>query len=197
MNFPKISDIPIRRKSIGLTQTDLARLVGVSKSTIAKLEKENHSPSYDLVIRIFDVLESERQKKLTQTKGFTAKDLMTKAKHLVTAKPNENFSKVIKIMLERGVSQAPVIENGFCIGSINMKQLSEFHAKNQPIKNIKIKEIMQEPFPTITQNEPIETISQLLTNNQAILVTEKGKISGIISNLDSAKIEITLKLTKK
>ena len=193
MNFPKISDIPIRRKSIGLTQTDLARLVGVSKSTIAKLEKENHSPSYDLVIRIFDVLESERQKKLTQTKGFTAKDLMTKAKHLVTAKPNENFSKVIKRMLERGVSQAPVIENGFCIGSINMKQLSEFHAKNQPIKNIKIKEIMQEPFPTITQNEPIETISQLLTNNQAILVTQKGKISGIISNLDSAKIEVELK----
>ena len=167
--------------------------MGVSKSAIAKLEKGRHSPSYALIIKIFDALESERQKKLTENQGFVARNVMTKAKHLVFVSPKDLFSVAIKKMSEKSISQVPVIENKVCVGSLSMKQLSEFHAKEKDISNIKVKEIMQEPFPTVNPQEPLQTISQLLTNNQAVLVTEKGKITGIISNLDSAKIEIKLK----
>jgi len=39
-----------------------------------------------------------------------------------------------------------------------------------PIKDIKVKEIMQEPLLTVNPQKPIQTISQLLANNQAIKI---------------------------
>src|SRR3989442_8819263 len=63
--LPDVDEIPRTRKVLGLTQTALARLAGVSQSTVVKVEKRQMNPSYDIVRRIMNALETEvrRQEK--------------------------------------------------------------------------------------------------------------------------------------
>ena len=45
-----------RRKELGITQTTLAELSGVSKNTIYKLERGENNPSLEIVDKILEVL---------------------------------------------------------------------------------------------------------------------------------------------
>ena len=51
--FPKLNEISKKRKILGLTQSELAKLAGVSQSLIAKLESGKIEPSYTKVKTIF------------------------------------------------------------------------------------------------------------------------------------------------
>ncbi len=59
VKFPESTEIKRLRKSIDLTQAELASLSGVSQSTIAKIERGGISGSYDSLVRIFTVLQEE------------------------------------------------------------------------------------------------------------------------------------------
>ena len=61
--LPELDGIPRLRKGLGLTQTALAALAGVSQSTVVKIEKGQMSPSYDIVRRIMNALESEMRRR--------------------------------------------------------------------------------------------------------------------------------------
>lgn len=49
-------NVKAMRRHLGMTQTELAEKVGVSKHTILRLEKEMFSPSFQDVIMICEVL---------------------------------------------------------------------------------------------------------------------------------------------
>jgi len=55
--FPTLEDIAKRRRQLGLKQSELAKMAGVSQSLIAKLESGTIDSSYTKVKTIFDVLE--------------------------------------------------------------------------------------------------------------------------------------------
>ena len=55
--FPTLDDIAKRRRQLGLKQSELAKMAGVSQSLIAKLEAGTIDSSYTKVKTIFDVLE--------------------------------------------------------------------------------------------------------------------------------------------
>ncbi|MBU4502216.1 MAG: helix-turn-helix domain-containing protein, partial [Nanoarchaeota archaeon] len=48
-----LEEIKIRRNKIGLTQTQLARLAGVSQSLIAKIESKKIDPTFSKTKSIF------------------------------------------------------------------------------------------------------------------------------------------------
>ena len=56
--LPKIEDIKRRRKILELTQTELAKMAGISQSLLVKIEAGRVSPTYDKAERIFLALES-------------------------------------------------------------------------------------------------------------------------------------------
>ena len=60
--LPPIDEIERRRKSLGLGQRQLAKIVGVSQSMIAKIETGRINPSYLKTKTIFDLLESLERK---------------------------------------------------------------------------------------------------------------------------------------
>ena len=72
MKFPPASDIKRIRKSIDVTQMELASSSGISQSTIAKIERGTISASYDTVVRLFETLESM---KADSRKEMTAGDV--------------------------------------------------------------------------------------------------------------------------
>lgn len=58
MKFPPASDIRRMRKALDITQAELAQESGISQSTIAKIERNRISASYNTVIALFETLDN-------------------------------------------------------------------------------------------------------------------------------------------
>jgi predicted transcriptional regulator len=58
--FSQIADrVAERRREIGLSQLELARLTGTTQSAIARLESGQRPPRIDTLLRIADALDAE------------------------------------------------------------------------------------------------------------------------------------------
>jgi len=81
-------------------------------------------------------------------------------------------------------SQLPVFDKNHSIGNINEKKITELIISEDlsQIINRKVKDLMEDSFPRIS------TISILLRDNSAVLVTKKDKTVGIITKSDLFKV---------
>ncbi|MGC8609884.1 MAG: CBS domain-containing protein [Thermoplasmata archaeon] len=185
--LPSLEEIKGLRIKIGLTQKQLADLVGLSQSYIARLEKGDINPTYENIRKIYSVLESYLDQNLNNE--ITAKEIMTR--NVISVNSNDTIEKAINIMINNGISQLPVLDNDVIVGSITEelvnKLLNNEKLKNN-IKNKKIKDYMEDSFPQISENTSIKIISYLLKQYQAVLVISKGKLVGIITKTDLIKI---------
>jgi len=58
--FAAVADkVSVRRQEIGLSQRELAELVGTTQSAIARLERGGRPPRIDTLLRIADALECD------------------------------------------------------------------------------------------------------------------------------------------
>ena len=182
--LPEVEEIRRKRKSLGLTQKELATISGVSQSLIAKIESKKVNPSYAVVKRIFDSLE-----RMEDEIRITAEKLLSS--HVIFVKRSDRVEKAIKLMREHGYSQLPVFEGGRPVGSVSERMILDFISKGEELHELlrkKVGEVMEDPFPVIAEKEPLSTILALLKNNHAILVSRKGRIVGIITKADLFKV---------
>jgi predicted transcriptional regulator len=178
--FPTLEDIAKRRRQLGLKQSELAKMAGVSQSLIAKLEAGTIDSSYTKVKTIFDVLERLEFKTKTQTEKVIHKNV-------VTVQKNDPISKIVKIMQEYGYSQIPVFDGKQSVGSISEKTiLRQIMAGKdmEEISKMSTAQIMEEAFPQISEDAPLALISSLLQTYSAVLVAKKGTPIGIITKAD-------------
>src|SRR5665647_945575 len=101
--FPTLEDIAKRRRQLGLKQSELAKMAGVSQSLIAKLEAGTIDSSYTKVKTIFEVLERLEFKTKVQTEKILHNEV-------VVVQKSDPISKVVNRMKEYGYSQIPVFE---------------------------------------------------------------------------------------
>ncbi|MCS7095514.1 MAG: CBS domain-containing protein [Candidatus Bathyarchaeota archaeon] len=182
--LPQIDEIARKRKMLGLTQKELAKLAGVSQSLIAKLESGKINPSYDKVKAIFDALE-----KLETNLDVRVSDVLHNK--VVGIQKNEPVAKAVKLMVEYGFSQLPVFDGESVVGSISEKTLMRKLLSTKDFTKISLQPvecIMEEGFPQVGKNTPIKVVSSLLDVYPAVLVSEKGKIVGIITKADLLKV---------
>lgn len=182
--LPSLEDIAKKRKMLGLTQKQLAKLAGVSQSLIAKLEAHKISPSYDKVKAIFDALESlEIRTELRATDVFH--------NTVVGIQKNEPLSKAVKLMMDHGYSQLPVFNGENVVGSVSEKAILEQMASGKDftqISQLSVEDVMEEGFPHVGKRTPLKLISDLLQVYPAVLVSERGKAVGIITKADLLKV---------
>lgn len=180
MEIRKIGEL---RRRLGLTQSELARLSGVSQSLIAKLEAGKIDIAYSKAVAIFTALEN----RLTvQKHRAAAKDIMTPG--IIFAKPSDNLDSVMNLMRKNAISQLPVVSDGKPLGSISDEAFVDWMVKYGPrISKIQAREVMGEGFPTIPENSSIEAITELLKFYKALLVKRGGEIAGIITKSDLIK----------
>ncbi|MCC6027791.1 MAG: CBS domain-containing protein [Archaeoglobales archaeon] len=170
-------EIRERRKKLKITQKELAERVGVSQSLIAKLEAGTIDPKLSLVKKILRVFEElERKKK--------AEDVMNSP--VIVADIDDSISKVAKVMIEKGISQMPVVDRGMIVGSVSERGI--FKAFYEGKRDLRVRDIIEAPLPEIGPKAEISEISRLLLDNPAIVVVEKGKILGIITKHDLMKL---------
>jgi predicted transcriptional regulator len=163
------------RTDAGLTQRRLAELVGVSQAHIAKIENGRVDPRLSTVNKILQVL--------TEGEGRKCKDLMTP--NVIFASATDNILEVSNLMIEKAISQFPVLQNAKIIGTITEETIIRNLHIN--IANEKVERIMDLPLPNVSAETSVNLIRPLLEDNPGILVTKKGDVIGIITRSDLLK----------
>ena len=160
------------REERGISQQKLAEAIGVSQAHIAKIENEKVNPTLSIVNNIMSILKEDHQVK--------CKKIMRK--NIVSITPDTKILDAIKLMKNFEISQIPVIEKGMCLGSITEKTIVNSMDKN--LRRMLVKDIMEKSFPIISSNESVEVAKMLLEYSQAVLLSEKQKIVGVITKSD-------------
>jgi predicted transcriptional regulator len=94
-------------------------------------------------------------------------------------------------MRETGYSQLPVFNGTQAVGSLTEKViLQRLMSTPNPDELSKqlIEEIMDEAFPTVSEETPLSMVSALLQYESAVLVARKGRVLGIITKADLLKV---------
>ena len=157
----------------GLSQSELAKLARVSQAHVAKIENESVDPRLSTVNRILFVL-SSRKKKLS------CRDVMNT--NIVSADPDMPIEKAIKLMRKFEISQVPVFQGKNNVGSISESTVVRNLGRN--LKRLQIKHILDKPFPCVDSGDPVDILPGILDFHPAVLVSEKGRIKGIVTKSD-------------
>ncbi len=173
----EIGEIRILRKRHSLTQSQLAKLSGVSQSLIAKVEAGVLDPSYSNFRKISEVLDGIGEEKETKA-GEVAKS------RIISAGRNETLSEAVRKMRQHGISQLPVIEKGVVVGLLAETNVIESIHSGKDIKKLKVSDVMGEAPPTVPVKTPLKVVTELLRVSPLIVVTDKGKPTGVITKAD-------------
>lgn len=160
------------RNERGLSQTELAKLANISQAHIAKIENEKVDPRLSTVNKILIILSKKE-------KIVKCSEVMSR---VMSIKPETPVKKIVTIMKSSGFSQLPVIERGRQVGVISEATLLRNMDKN--FEHLEARDILDRPFPVVDSEETIEILPPLLDIHPAVLVSEKGKIKGIITKSD-------------
>jgi predicted transcriptional regulator len=183
LHVQSLETVAQRRRALGLTQSELARLSGVSQSYIAKLEAKNIEPSYAKVQAIFEALSE-----LEQGRETKAGEIMTE--NLLSVSPGDPIQKAVNLIWEHSISQLPVLAEGVSIGSITERHLIDnilVGRQNNNLRDRLVSEVMGDPFPLLGEDTPVSLIADMLKIYPAVLVQRKGKVVGIITKADLLK----------
>ncbi len=128
-----------------------------------------------------------RDRGFLEIKKPKAIDLISSHKNqkLLTINAESHITDALAIMNKFGVSQIPVKKGEEFVGSLNDSYLFSKLIEDNSIKNKKVQEVMQAPFPFVDNQTLIEDISKLITKeNNAVLMTDLGGTTHIITKHD-------------
>lgn len=186
MKFPPASDIKRIRKSMDVTQSELSRLSGVGQSTIAKIERGRTSASYEIVVKLFETLEQMRK-----GHGTDMKAMDVASTNVVSIESSAQVHQASDLMRRTGYSQLPVIDSGVPVGSISERGIFELLREGSTMEELahtSISRVMKEPFPVVSDTAPMGAVTGLMVGYDAVLVSRKGEIVGMITNADILKL---------
>ena len=170
----ELEEIKKIRKALSLTQTDLAKKSNVSQSLIAKIESGKIDPTFTKTKRIFETLAY-----LEKKEAIKAEEVMNKK--VISLSPNENIKDSIAMMKKFNISQMPVIEDHKVVGLISESILLDALMNH---KGRNVEDIMDEAPPTVSKIASIQVVSSLLKHYPMVLVSDSGKLIGLITKAD-------------
>jgi len=184
--LPDLEEIARLRIGLGLTQTALARLADVSQSTIVKIEKGQMNPSYGIVRRIMNALEAELKKR---ERKILVEQVQSRKVQTIDAKlPLEAAAAEMR---RWKFSQMPVVHAGRAVGSISDRVINNLILSGRDpreLSQIRVEEVMEPAFPQVDPKAPVELAAGLLRHYNAVLVTHRGEVAGIVTKSDLMKL---------
>ena len=186
MKFPPASDIRRMRKALDITQTDLANESGISQSTIAKIERNRISASYATVVKLFETLDEMAK---GHRRDMTAADVATK--DIISVQSTDKVRVASELMRTSGVSQLPVLRGDASVGSISERIIFDKIRDGKSMDDLKemmVADIMDESFPMVSESTPVSSVTAMMSDSNAVLVTKKGHITGMITKADILKL---------
>jgi predicted transcriptional regulator len=179
--LPELDSIKKIRTKLGLSQKDLASKCQISASMLNQIERHKAKPSYDTAKMIFEVL--ERAEFSDQRK---AGDICTR--NLLTLKLSDQVGDAIKLFSKHGISQVPIMNRNTCLGLISSDDISNQLENNSFDMKTRLSKIPKSMPPIVPVDHPAIKLRTLLSFSKCILVSEDGKIVGIITSEDFHKL---------
>ncbi len=103
---------------------------------------------------------------------------------LVCVSPDETVTEALQKLDEYNLSNLPVIDDNKSVGCINDAEVMSLVIEDSSVMNKKVKEIMDKPLPVLDDLDDIKHAISGLKKSPAILVTQFGNISGILTRHD-------------
>lgn len=178
--FPKLEQLKQMRERLGWSQSELAQKVGISQSAIPKYENDKQIPSYEIAVKIFEILIKEEDKMDTDVT-----EIMNT--RIVKVNPNTTFRETKELMKSNSISQIPVVRNNTIIGTITEPMILDLLESYQNLSSLldaKVIDIMQEVLPTVPGITKIKEVTALIRHYHAVLVLSRGSIVGIVTAAD-------------
>jgi predicted transcriptional regulator len=167
------------RLQSGLTQIELAKQVQISQSALTKIERGVIDPSYVIMTRLIDVLESTLS---SNRETLTLGQIMQRT--IVSAHSSTPIRKLIQIFEKHHVSQLPIIDEGRAIGIVNERLLLGNIMDKGVTESQTAADVMGDPPAIVPLTTSTSSVCSLLKEHDIVLISEKGKIVGIISRSD-------------
>lgn len=118
----------------------------------------------------------------------TFKDIVSSrhAKHkLVTIEPSQTVAEAVDMMKKYDIENIPVINGNGPIGAISENGLFQKIFSNPDIKNSKVENVMERPYPLVEFNTPVEKLSTLINKeNGAVLSKDDAGNYHIVTKYD-------------
>ncbi|MBD3338577.1 MAG: CBS domain-containing protein [Candidatus Lokiarchaeota archaeon] len=182
-NLPDLEEIKYLRKKLNLSQENLGKELGLTQSTISRIENGSLDPPYSKAKAIFEFLEKERMKR--KESKLIALNIMTK--NIISISSDTKVKEAVDLMSEHNISQLPIIDNGTNLGSITSKKIQNLIIHNSDLMDIEVFHIKELAFPEIEQSWSLKDVSDLLVRYSAVLVADKNAYIGIITDADFLK----------
>ncbi len=185
--FEKVTD-----KNAALMTREIALKEGIFAGNSAGaamaglLQLQNKLTEKDLVVVIFHdhgtrylgkMYNDEwmRSKGYFDKSGLTAKDLVNvnSGGELVTLDTHDTIEQALSLMNRLDISQIPITNNKRIIGSIHENRIFDALMMDVQIKSKPVSEYMDAAFPFVDISTPIDSLSKMITqNNAAVLVRD-------------------------
>jgi len=115
---------------------------------------------------------------------FNTKPHKGSTPELVKVETDKKVSDALFLMNQFNLTTIPVFEGDACVGSLNETKLLNAMMIDRNISDKNVKEVMDGKPPILEVNENVDKAISELKKNPAVLVSEYGKIAGIITNYD-------------
>jgi cystathionine beta-synthase len=118
----------------------------------------------------------------------TFKDIVSGrgAKRLISVVPEQTVAEAFELMQKYNVENLPVLKDGAVLGAISESGLFTRMMNNgQDIKNRKVGEVLEKPYPMVSFDTPLERLSNLITReNGAVLGQDDSGNYHIVTKYD-------------
>jgi len=164
----------------GLTQSELARLAGVSQSLVARLEAGSVDPRVSTLEKILKILTNVPSVRI-------AADIM--ASPVVTVDFDDKVKVAVELMRRRDISQLPVMLRGRAVGAIEeekiLKKLVSNLSNPERVYDARVGDLVSSVYPSVPSNVGLAEVADLLSGGHAaVLVVDAGELKGIITKID-------------
>ncbi len=116
--------------------------------------------------------------------GVVADLLKTKSEEIITAQPTDRVRDVIARMKAHGISQLPVVEGGKLVGAVAEVDLLRYLVSGEHSLDSAVGPIAESDYATVSPRTSIENLQGLLNDVRMAIVTDDGKIVGVVTKID-------------
>ena len=118
----------------------------------------------------------------------TFKDIIssrTGKQKLVTIEPSQTVAEAVEMMKKYDIENIPVMNGNGPIGAISENGLFQKVFSNPDIKNSKVENVMERPYPLVEFNTPVEKLSTLINKESgAVLSKDEAGNYHIVTKYD-------------
>ena len=159
-----------------MSQRTVAHRIGISQAHLSKIECCKVDPRLSTINKLLNLYNNT-------SKNDVSSIMCGK---VISAGSFDSVRDVSNLMKKHDISQLPIIDSGLVVGSISEDDIISNLRGGLGDKSVG--GVMGHPFPIINVNEPVKKIKGLVLSSKAVLVSNRGKIVGIVTKYDLLKL---------